>query len=200
VKINASNVILRRSRVTVDTWWPVTVAAGLSGVRIEDVEVAGTGGTPSAYGISGPATVMRANIHGYDNGIAAYSGSVIRDSYIHGLTAPAGAHYDGIIVDGEHDVTIEHNTIVNEHDQTSVVMISNRWGPVDNVTVRDNRLLGGGYTVYSVAQFAGGPITGVSFIANRLGRGYWGYATTHANSVVWRDNVDDVTGKAVPAP
>lgn len=198
--INASNVIVRRSRVTVGDYWPIKIAEGLTGVRIEDVEVNGLGVESGSGAISGPATILRANIHDTADGIVAYSGSVIRDSYIHGLNAPSGAHFDGIVIAGDvRDVVIDHNSVANKHDQTSAVFIGNTWGAVDNITVSNNRLIGGGYTVYSDAKLGGGPITGVTFTGNRLGRGYWGYAVIRGNAVRWQGNVDDVTGKTVPS-
>jgi hypothetical protein len=187
--------------VTVGDYWPISIAEGLTGVRIEDVEVNGLGAESGSGGIRGSATILRANIHDTADGIVAYSGSTIRDSYIHDLNAPSGAHFDGIVIAGDvRDVVIDHNTVVNHHDQTSAIFVGNTWGAVDNIKVTNNRLIGGGYTVYSDATPGGPPITGVEFTGNRLGRGYWGHAVIRGNTVLWRGNVDDVTGKTLPQP
>ena len=96
------------------------------------------------------------------------------------------------------NVTIEHNTVdLTGHDQTSAVMIDNYFGTIDNIVVNNNRLLGGGYTVYSDGQFTGGSITNVAFTGNRLGRGYWGYALIRNNTAIWTNNVDDATGREI---
>lgn len=203
VTINASDVVLRNSRVTGSDFALVRVKAGVTGVRIEDTEINGRGlsGTSNSMGVYGPATVVRANIYGVENGVAPFSNSTVRDSYIHDLGAPGSPHYDGIQIDGDlSNIVIQHNTVdVSNHDQTSAVMIDNYFGPTANVAVTGNRLLGGGYTVYSDGQFSGGTISGVSFTGNRLGRGYWGYSSIVANTPVWTGNVDDTTGAAVSA-
>jgi hypothetical protein len=54
--------------------------------------------------------------------------------------------------------------------------------------------------VYSDGRFKGGPITGVRFTGNRLGRGKWGYASISVFDVVWSGNVDDKTGATLPRP
>lgn len=202
VTINASNVTIRRSRITGRGFALVRVADNATGVRIENVEIDGRGlsGEGNSMGVYGPATVVRSNIHGVENGITPFSGSVITDNYVHSLAAPGSPHYDGIQIDGgASNIRIERNTIdLHEHSQTSAVMIDNYFGPTDNILVNANRLLGGGYTVYSDGQFSGGPITNVTFSNNRLGRGYWGYASIVRNTPVWTNNVDDVTGKIIP--
>jgi hypothetical protein len=171
-------------------------------VRIEDVEIdgRGTSGLGNSMGVYGPATVVRSNIHGVENGVTPFSGSVVTDNYIHGLSAPGSPHYDGIQIDGgASNIRIERNTIdMREHSQTATVMIDNYFGPTDDILVNGNRLLGGGYTVYSDGQFSGGPITNVTFSNNRMGRGYWGYASIVKNNPVWTGNVDDVTGQIIP--
>ncbi len=53
-------------------------------------------------------------------------------------------------------------------------MLSNYFGSVTNVTVDNNWLEGGGYTVYSDGQFNNGTISGVSFTNNYLVEGQYG--------------------------
>ena len=200
VQINASNVTLRRSRVTTGSDWNVIrVADGVTGVRIEDVTVdgLGTNGTSNSMGIMGPATVVRANISGVENGFTPNSGSVLQDSWIHALGAPGSPHIDGVQIDGgQSNVALLHNTIdMREWSQTSAVMIDNYFGPIDGIRVDNNRLLGAGYTVYSDGQFSGGAIKGVSFTNNRFVSGIWGYSLIRNNAVtpVWTGNVIDGT-------
>nr|WP_249787651.1 Ig-like domain-containing protein [Bradyrhizobium sp. NBAIM20] len=70
-------------------------------------------------------------------------------------------------------------------------MIDNYFGPVSNVVVDNNLLYGGGYNIYSSAQFNGGPVTGVSITNNHMGGGYWGPTAFTGNSPVYTGNVDD---------
>lgn len=113
---------------------------------------------------------------------------------------PGSPHYDGVQIDGgSHNITLANSTIENNHDQTSSVMIDNGFGPCSNIVVSGNRLVGGGYTVYSDGQFNGGSITGISFVNNRLGKGSYGYASVNQNTPTWTGNVDDATGTAIPS-
>ncbi len=49
-------------------------------------------------------------------------------------------------------------------------MLDNYWGPIDQVKIDNNLLVGGGYTVYldevAQGQPGGGPVTNVSFTNN----------------------------------
>ena len=200
VTINASNVVLKRSRVSASSYNVIKVADSATGVRIEDVEVNGNKGADGSNGIYGPATVLRADIQGVENGIQPGSGSVIQDSWIHDLGATGRPHIDGIQVDGaRQDIIVRHNTIdLRGWTQTGAVMFNNYSGPASNMIVDRNRLLGGGYTVYSDGRFDGGAITGVQFTNNRIGYGRWGYASISVYDPLWTGNVDDQTGKAIP--
>lgn len=204
VKITASDVTLKRSRVTGSGFSVIRVADSARNVKIENVEVngLGTSGTSGSMGIMGPATVVASNIWGVENGISPGSGSVLRGNYIHSLAAPGSPHIDGVQMDGDlSNIVIDGNTVdMREWGQTSTVMIDNYFGPINSITVNNNRLLGGGYTVYSYGKFSGGAVQGVSFTNNRLGRGQWGHAVVDGNQPVWSNNVDDSTGAQIPSP
>ena len=202
IDINASNVTVRRTRITGSEWALISVMDGATGVRIEDVEIdgRGTSGKEGSSGIGGLATVRRTNIHHVENGIVPSSGSVLSDNYIHDLSAPGSPHYDGIQIGEGVNILIQHNTIdLHQHDQTAAVMIVNDFGPVSNIHVDGNRLLGGGYTVYSDGSKSGGPISDVRFTNNRIARGHWGYALIRDNATpaTFQNNVDDTTGALI---
>jgi hypothetical protein len=199
VTINADSVTLKNSKVTAGGWVVINITSGKIGVVIQDCEVDGMS-AEGVRGISGQGTFLRNNIHHVEDGIyLTGSNTLIQDNYIHDLQSNwSGPHYDGIATDGGvSNITIRHNTIINEHGQTSAVMLSNYFGSVTNVIVDNNRLAGGGYTVYSDGQFGGGTISGVSFTNNTLGRGQYGYASIRYNTPVWQANVDGVTGRPV---
>jgi parallel beta-helix repeat protein len=210
VTINANDVTLKNCRVTADSWAVINITSGKTGVVIQDCEINGLGAKGvRGVSLSGSATVLRNNIHHVEDGIYLQSGSnvLIQDNYIHDLQSNwSGPHYDGIATDGGiSNITIRRNTIINRHGQTSAIMLSNYFGSVSNVTVDNNRLEGGGYTVYSDGQFGGGTISGVSFTNNVLGIGRYGYASIRSNIPVWQGNIDDVSGRlvggsATPAP
>jgi hypothetical protein len=77
-------------------------------------------------------------------------------------------------------------------------MLDNWFGASDNIAIDGNRLVGGGYTFYCDGQFNSNPLSNMSFTNNRLGRGYWGYASVNSPcNPTWSGNVDDRTGNAI---
>ena len=204
VSILADDVTVRRSRVTASAWSVIKVGAGVRGVRIEDVEVNGMGlkGQGGSAGIDGTATITRALIEGVENGVEPGDGSVIEGSIIRRLAAPGpDPHIDGIEIDGGSDILIRGNLVdLTEWDQTSTVMVDNYFAPVKRIRVEGNRLLGGGYTVYSDGRFKGGSMVDISFVANRMVKGRWGYAAIAESDPVWVGNVDDLSGASIDRP
>ncbi|HEY2044284.1 MAG TPA: right-handed parallel beta-helix repeat-containing protein [Jatrophihabitans sp.] len=200
VTISASNVTLKNSRVTAGAYYVILVKDGVTGAVIQNVEVngRGTSGASGSFGITGSATVKACNVYAVENGLVPDSGSILQNNYVHDLAAPGDAHYDGIQIDGgQSNITIEHNTIINNHDQTSAVMIDNGFGPITNIVAQDNYLAGGGYTVYVDGQFNNGAITGVAFRNNRLTKGTFGYVVIRNNNATWTGNTDKATGASV---
>ncbi|RXG91476.1 right-handed parallel beta-helix repeat-containing protein [Bradyrhizobium vignae] len=202
VHIKAPNVTLIDSRVTSASFYIVRIEPGITGAVIQNCEIDGTGeANDGSYGIVGQGTFIANNIYNVENGIGVSGAdTLIRDNYIHDLRASGSPHYDGIQVDGGNsNITIQHNTVINSYTQTSAVMIDNYFGPVLNVAVENNVLIGGGYTVYADGQFNGGSIVGVSFTNNRLGKGKWGYRSFVRNTPAWRGNVDHFSGRYLGA-
>lgn len=196
VKINAPNVTLVNCRIMAANLSVVQIAQGVTGTVVKNSEINGVGsGNDGSNGINGEGEFIGNNIYNVENGVNVTGPSVIRDNYIHDLLASGSPHYDGIQIDGGHDVTISHNTVINSHNQTSAIMIDNYFSPISNINVDNNFLAGGGYTVYSDGRFKGGPVGGVSFTNNRMGKGRWGYRAFEKNTPVWRGNVDQKTGR-----
>jgi len=198
LEIRASNVTVQRSKVRAGSYSVVKVSDGLTGVLIVDTEIDGTGSTENAGGVNGPATVRRANIYGVENGVVPGSGSLIEDSWIHNLSAPGAPHYDGIQIDGGlANIVMRHNSITVP-DQTGAVMIDNYFGSISNMTVDNNLLSGGTYTLYVDGQFTGGSITGVRVTNNRFVPGQYGYASINNNTLAASyGNVNNATGQPV---
>jgi hypothetical protein len=201
VYINAPNVTLMNCRITSSDFYVVKVNASITGAVIKDCDIVGGDSAGEHNGIGGQGTFLRNDISKVDNGIVIQGdNALVQDNYIHDLQAAGEPHYDGIQIDGGiSNATIRHNTVINSHDQTSALMINNYFGPVSNVVIDNNKLVGGGYTVYSDGQFAGGPISGVSFTNNILGKGEWGYSYFVNNTPAWQGNTDDA-GHAVDTP
>jgi len=197
VYINASNVTLVNCQVTAANYVQVKIAQDAIGVTVQNCTINGVGtGNDGSSGIAGSGNFLNNNIYNVENGIsvdkAGTAPTLIQGNYIHDLLASGSPHYDGIQIDGGlSNITIEHNTIINGHNQTSAIMVDNYYGPVSNVSVNNNLLVGGGYTVYDDGQFGGGAITGVSFTNNHMGSGGFGITDFNQTSPTYTGNVND---------
>jgi len=195
VTVKAPNVTIVNCRITAASFSVVQIPANVTGTTVKTSEIDGVGhDNAGSNGINGQGTFVGNNIHHVENGVNVTGPSLIRDNYIHDLRASGTPHYDGIQIDGGHEVAILHNTIINDHAQTSAVMIDNYFSAVSNIRVDGNVLVGGGYTVYSSDGFKNGPVSGVSFTNNRMGTGRWGYSSIEGPPPEWRGNVDVRTG------
>lgn len=176
VIIDADNVSMSNIRVISTTEdAALRVKDGADGFTLQDSEIDGAGATATA--IDGYGKFLRNNIHGAENGINVTGPSLIKGNYIHGLRNKNGSpHYDGVQVDGGHDIQIVANTIINENTQTSAVMLDNYAGGLSSITVEGNRLIGGGYTIYIDGRFNGGTVNDASIriINNQIGGGFYG--------------------------
>ena len=203
VYINAPNVTLINCKITSAEFYVVKVNPGITGAVVQNCEINGVGtGNDGNHGIAGQGTFTANNIYNVENGITLQgNNSLIQDNYIHDLKASGSPHYDGIQIDGGiSNATISHNTVINNHNQTAAVMIDNYFGPISNITVDNNILVGGGYTIYSDAQFSGGSITGVSITNNHIGGGYWGPTNFNKSNPVYTGNVNDGVALAQSLP
>ena len=112
--------------------------------------------------------------------------TLIQGNYIHDFNASGSPHYDGIQIDGpDSNVTIEHNTVINNQGWTSAVMVTNDLGSVSNITVDNNLLIGGGYTVY--VQPKTGAMPNVVVTNNHIGPGQFGDCSAKR----WRNGLGD---------
>ncbi|MCA1467128.1 right-handed parallel beta-helix repeat-containing protein [Bradyrhizobium sp. IC3195] len=191
VRINAPNVTLMNSKVTSSSFY--TVGLKSAGGTVQNCTIDGTGtGNDGSVGIHGSGTFLNNNIFNVEDGIHPDSNSIVRGNYIHGLLASGAPHYDGIQIDGgRSNVTISHNTVINDHNQTSAVMIDNWHGAISNIRVDNNLLVGGGYTIYVDGQFDGGSISGVSITNNHMGPGRFGTTAFNRTKPIYTGNVND---------
>ncbi len=175
VIINAPNVTLLNCKITSDAFTVVLVKPGITGAVIQNCDIDGLGS--GGQGIAGQGTFIANNIHDCADGIDVRGdNTVIQDNFIHDMRGTADSHLDGIQADGGFsNLVIRHNTVINEEGQTAALMLDNYWGPIDNVVIDNNLLIGGGYTVY-INEMAGqgGAVTNVTYTNNHVGKGYWG--------------------------
>ncbi|MDQ0322170.1 hypothetical protein QO002_004376 [Pararhizobium capsulatum DSM 1112] len=183
VIVIARNVTMKHIRVVSNTpWHAVQLSEGASGFTLQDSEIDGAGKTVNA--VYGFGSFLRNDLHDVENGINVIGPSIIRDNHIHSLRGGSDAHYDGIEINGGYDIDISGNTIVNDHGQTSAIMLDNYFGGLSDITIDSNHLVGGGYTVYLDGRFAGGIVNdrSISITNNRIGCGAWGNFALYGNN------------------
>jgi hypothetical protein len=151
--IKAANVTIRKSKITCNSFYAILSEPGNysgGGLLIEDSEIScdtTTNTGMSEYGF----TARRIEVSGCENGFSITNDVTIEDSYIHSLyEGPSGAgHADGIQMAGTPtNVMIRHNTILVPATTAAV----NWTGPTNSVTIDNNLLGGGAYTVYCPRQ------------------------------------------------
>jgi hypothetical protein len=178
VIINAANVTLKNCSITSSDYDVVLVKPGITGAVVENCNI--NNQSSGGQGIAGQGTFLNNNIQNAADGIDVRGdNTVIQGNYIHNMSGTSGSHLDGIQADGGFsNLTINHNTVINEQGQTSAVMLDNYWGPIDKVAITDNLLVGGDYSVYinevAQGQNPGGKVTNVTFENNHLGAGTYG--------------------------
>ena len=201
VLINAPNVTLIDCKVTSSTGFNiVALKDGITGVTIQNCEITGTGnGVGGSTGIWGSGgTFIGNNIWGVENGITPTgNNTVIQDNYIHDLNTSAGSagHYDGIQAFGGYsNLTIRHNTI--DGRDTSDIFITTLWGPISNVIVDDNKLIGtAGATLRVYSDPNGGAPGNVQITNNVIQKGQWFAVDIQTPISVWSNNTDYTTNR-----
>ncbi|MEP6797345.1 MAG: right-handed parallel beta-helix repeat-containing protein [Lapillicoccus sp.] len=214
ISVEADNVTIRNCRIS-ETGESFGIALRhTNNATIADSEIAspdaGNGrlmvGIKDIYGDSIGLRVLRTDITHTSTGIQVESG-LIQDNYIHDMGYKAGDHINGTTSNGGNVLlTIRHNTIFNQIDQTDAVSLFQDFGVQANRVIDNNLLAGGGYTIYAGAN-AGreSGATNVHVTHNRIARiffprgGSYGplaaYVSGQGNT--FTGNVWDESGSAI---
>ncbi|MEV7966763.1 DUF4082 domain-containing protein [Sphaerisporangium sp. NPDC088356] len=209
VDVYADNVTIRNCRVITGGYWGIQLRNGHTGLKIENCEIAGKGSSQLSVGVknigNGMITVRNNDIHDVTDGIVSGEG-LIEGNWVHDLKSYPGDHVDGIQTDATTGkLIIRHNTVSNPEDQTSAIMIDADLGPINNVTVEDNLLSGGGYCLYG-GSGRSNPTTNVVVQNNVFSRslnskcgelGAVAHFDMGASGNVWKNNVWQDTGAPV---
>jgi hypothetical protein len=161
VDIRANNVTIKNSRIRNGSaaWEQVRVEPGTSGALIEDTEIDGQNtnfsGTPDdGYNVGGTGgyTLLRDNLHNNVVGAGAGGGGArvtIQNSWIHDIHKTTASHNENIISTGAAaGITITHNRFDNQINEVATIALLGQASAIQNVTVDNNLLNGGGFTVY----------------------------------------------------
>jgi hypothetical protein len=200
IRVEAPHVTIRDSKVSCQGPYGIfsyeqDYSGG--GLLIQDVEVdcertQATG--IASYGF----TAVRVKVHGCENGFAIDNTATVQDSYVYDLFIGNGGHTDGIQMGGADNV-IRHNTILNEYDGGTSAIITSPTG-MSHVTITDNLMAGGAYTLYCPRDSS----SGVVVTDNRFSKAYspkggaYGPWTYCDNVAEQHGNVWDADSKPLP--
>jgi len=217
VKVTASHVTVRDVKIV--TSGQNSVGIGLDNtndvtVEYSTIEGTNTGsgrlmdGIKDVYGDATRSRILNNNILQASTGVQIYQG-LIQGNYIHHLGMISTDHVNGLTTNGDtHPLLIRHNTIFDSFGQTDAIGLFQDFGVVENVTIDDNLLAGGGYAIYG-GEGAKGQPSHIVITRNRISTkffrhgGQWGtaaYFNRHAPGDVWSGNFWDGTGHLIPAP
>jgi hypothetical protein len=207
ITINTTGVIIRNSKIN----YTGSGGGGSGAIKvlanatatIENVEINGQGAVHTCVWHEGSSIVVRkVNCHDVEDGMfswglntgSAISGNnfTIEDNYIHNLRGnESNGHYDGWQTEGAANGLIRHNTFYTSTDGTSLIAIWNTHKNSTDITVENNLMAGGGFSIYaqdyhpSEANPSGGyTVTNIAFKDNKFstildtrvgGYGVWFY-------------------------
>ncbi|MGH2976025.1 MAG: hypothetical protein ACRDLL_14330 [Solirubrobacterales bacterium] len=207
----------------------ITLQNGATNFKLIRSEVYGNGSQTDApesgvwnhYNNAG-AQAIGSYIHGSPDN---WEGRVdlVKDSYMIVDAQYSGAHSENIYICGSTAI-VEHSTLYNESDETSLIFGDGICGQGNTVSVTDSMLAGGGYMLEPNAKGVSAPVT---ITGNRVGRclsssqqdsgggyvcsggadssGYWprgghyGISADLGSSATWSGNVWDDNGQPVCA-
>jgi hypothetical protein len=154
ITVNASNVTIRNTLVDSNDTYPIRIQ-GATNLVVEDSEIDGNGVASVAI-LHGEYTLRRVDIHDVRDGPRIEGDNVrIEDSYIHHLTRVPDGHHDAIQIRSGVGIDIVGNTIEAWNASTgdpmnAAIQIGSLNGPLDDLTVENNYMDGGNYTINAV--------------------------------------------------
>lgn len=215
----ASNLFVKSDNLVIRNFL-VTPGSDYYVIRTDDREAGAgtliTNGTIKASGATNDSlikgivaavdnlTISDMDISGTHDGISISSANVVVDTVcIHNLGTAPTAHNDGIEIYGGNHITIRNAEIHNQNGQTSAINITNDYGAINDVTIENSILSGGGYTIYVRGDGASGKaITNIRFknvVIQEAGTyGVVSYEGAPGAIVEW--DVKDAQGNAIPKP
>ena len=146
ITVLANNVTIRKVRLTSNDYYPIRYFDNNNtGLLVEDSEIIGLSGSVTSAIAFEHYTARRLNIHGMADGLKADADVLIEDCWIHDLSNGPTEHNDGVQSTGGKGVTIRHNNISGASN--AAVQAGNEGGAVEDMTIENNLLAGGGFTL-----------------------------------------------------
>ena len=219
VDVSGSNVTLNNDSITVSGGGGDTYGVDLrhtANVTIEHSSIQGTNITTGRlttaikdiYGDAAGTQVLANNIQKTGSAVQVFQGNV-QGNYIHNFGMIPSDHVNGVTTNGDtQSLTIQNNTILNKFGQTDAIGLFQDNGVVANVTINDNLLAGGSYSLYG-GEGSQGQSSNIKVTNNRFSTMYYptggadgpvAYFDATAPGNTWSGNTWSSTGKTIPEP
>lgn len=186
ITISANNVMIKNTRVTANGGGCGTSSTcGNANIRlsgnytatISHVELTTDSGTTVEHGIrnsyGGTINVDHVYQHGNVDALCWCGNANLRDNYSIIHLAIANDHLENLYLD-DHTLTATHNTFLNNQPQTANVFGNTNNGSggscSNHLTVSDNLLAGGGYSIYPCGNASQAGSSVVTITGNRFAR------------------------------
>ena len=205
LSIEAPNVTVSNVQIACSSGTTGEAANGTGVIKVQDgasatishVAIDGMDGVHACIWHQGTAmTAIAVNCHGIDDGIFSWADTgysattgdhfTIQDSYFHDFTAKtSNGHIDGYQTEGAGNGLISHNTYYmtsdNNNGTDSAIAIWDSLKNSHDITVSDNLIAGGGFSIYgedyspSESNPSGGfTVTNIAFTDNRFSTALFG--------------------------
>lgn len=210
VVVKANNVTIRTCLGSAATWNTVDQYSGFSGLTVEyctfDGQKANIPSNAILFNRAGIMTVRNNEFFDTPTDVIHTVGGTVERNYFSGSGYGTDAHADAISVHQTvAPVAIRQNYInwVTPSDAAvpvldNAVRIAPHLGPIQDVSVQDNVLLGGGYTVFVAnAQYQA---ANVAVDHNQIGLGKWGplYPEAQPATFSFTRNSNFASGAVLP--
>jgi len=214
VNINADDVTVRNVRIiNHGEDWAIglrhTHNATVDMVEIKPDSPRLLVGIKDVYGDATGTKIRNTEIVRTTTGIQTHEG-LIEDNYIHAMANAPGDHVNGTTSNGSTEpLTIRHNTILNQYDQTDAISLFQDFGLEANRLIQGNLVAGGSYSIYGGQNTGAEQAYNIRIIRNRFSRTYFsnggvfgpvGAFDGRAPGNEFSENVWDENGSAVSQP
>lgn len=193
IRVNADNVTIRNFRAN-----NVSMGIKHTGLILEDGELHGAKNSHASGVISANYIARRLNVHGLDDGFKANGNVTIENCWVHDLAFreldEGTSHNDGVQISSGSTVTII-NSRFERIKGTSAIFIKPDQGAISNVTLSDNILGGGAYSLYVVNTETHGAPTEIKILRNTfLNENEFGPMNIETPGVILQENRSSTGG------
>jgi serralysin len=196
ILVDANNVTIKNSKFEAggNEIFAVQLLSGVSGTTIENNTFNGGSATnplplqnfvsAQATGITGLKVLNNKFLNAPADGIDAWGGTITGNYFSGAGFSSVGTHPDAIWITNSQSPTLISNNFIDETwasgtsnlqtgQTNNAIHITSQEGPVNNVTVRGNVLMGGGYTI-EAGNTGLGTFSNINILGNYIGFGRLG--------------------------